>query len=99
MLTYGSLGFGILAVVVPLVLYRVKRAEVPIFLSMAFGMASLTCVAAIMGTSALEDNSSMFYGTAPAFMYCSITLRAGARHQCMAAVVFISQACVTPALR
>ena len=37
-------------------------------------MASLTCVAAIMGTSALEDNSSMFYGTAPAFMYCSITL-------------------------
>lgn len=74
MLTYGSLGFGILAVVVPLVLYRVKRAEVPIFLSMAFGMASLTCVAAIMGTSALEDNSSMFYDTAPAFMYCSITL-------------------------
>lgn len=74
MLTYGSLGFGILAVVVPLVLYRVKRAEVPIFLSMAFGMASLTCVAAIMGTSALEDNSSMFYDTAPAFMYCSVTL-------------------------
>lgn len=74
MLTYGSLGFGILAVVVPLVLYRVKRTEVPIFLSMTFGMASLTCVAAIMGTSALEDNSSMFYDTAPAFMYCSITL-------------------------
>lgn len=74
MLTYGSLGFGILAVVVPLVLYRVKRAEVPIFLSMAFGMASLTCVTAIMGTSALEDNSSMFYDTAPAFMCCSVTL-------------------------
>lgn len=31
MLTYGSLGFGILAVVVPLVLYRARRAEVPIF--------------------------------------------------------------------
>ena len=74
MFTYGSLGFGILAVVVPLVLYRAERAEVPIFLSMAFGMASLACVAAIMGTSALEDNSSMFYDTAPAFMYCSITL-------------------------
>lgn len=74
MLVYGSLGFGILAVVVPLVLYWVKRAEVPIFLSMAFGMASLTCVAAIMGTSALKDNSSIFYDTAPAFMYCSITL-------------------------
>ena len=70
MLTYGSLGFGILAVVVPLVLYRARRAEVPIFLS----MASLACVAAVMGTSALEDNSSMFYDTAPAFMYCSITL-------------------------
>lgn len=74
MLTYGSLGFGILAVVVPLVLYRVKRTEVPLFLSMTFGMASLTCVTAIMGTSALEDNSSMFYDTAPAFMYCSVTL-------------------------
>lgn len=74
MLTYGSLGFGILAVVVPLVLYRVKRAEVPIFLSMAFGMVSLTCVAAVMGTSALEGDGSMFYDTAPAFMYCSITL-------------------------
>ncbi len=74
MLAYGSLCFGIFAVVVPLALYRVKRVEVPIFLSMAFGMASLTCVAAIMGTSALEDNSSMFYDTAPAFMYCSVTL-------------------------
>ena len=74
MLTYGSLGFGILAVVVPLVLYRVKRAEVPIFLSMAFGMVSLTCVAAVMGTSSLEGDGSMFYDTAPAFMYCSITL-------------------------
>lgn len=74
MLTYGSLGFGILAVVVPLVLYRVKRAEVPIFLSMAFGMVSLTCVAAVMGTSALEGDGSMFYDTAPAFMYCFITL-------------------------
>ena len=74
MLTYGSLGFGILAVVVPLVLYRVKRAEVPSFLSMAFGMVSLTCVAAVMGTSALEGDGSMFYDTAPAFMYCSITL-------------------------
>lgn len=74
MLTYGSLGFGILAVVVPLVLYRVKRAEVPIILSMAFGMVSLTCVAAVMGTSALEGDGSMFYDTAPAFMYCSITL-------------------------
>lgn len=74
MLTYGSLGFGILAVVVPLVLYRVKRAEVPIFLSMAFGMVSLTCVVAVMGTSALEGDGSMFYDTAPAFMYCSITL-------------------------
>lgn len=74
MLTYGSLGFGILAVVVPLVLYRVKRAEVPIFLSMVFGMVSLTCVAAVMGTSALEGDGSMFYDTAPAFMYCSITL-------------------------
>lgn len=74
MLTYGSLGFGILAVVVPLVLYRVKRAEVPIFLSMAFGMVSLTCVAAVMGTSALEGDGSMFYDTAPAFMCCSITL-------------------------
>lgn len=74
MLTYGSLGFGILAVVVPLVLYRVKRTEVPLFLSMTFGMASLTCVTAIMGTSALEDNSSMFYDAAPAFMYCSVTL-------------------------
>lgn len=74
MLTYGSLGFGILAVVVPLVLYRVKRAEVPIFLSMALGMVSLTCVAAVMGTSALEGDGSMFYDTAPAFMYCSITL-------------------------
>lgn len=74
MLTYGSLGFGILAVVVPLVLYRVKRTEVPLFLSMTFGMASLTCVTVIMGTSALEDNSSMFYDTAPAFMYCSVTL-------------------------
>ena len=31
MLTYGSLGFGILAVVVPLVLYRVKRARCPSF--------------------------------------------------------------------
>lgn len=70
MLTYGSLGFGILAVVVPLVLYRVKRAEVPIFLS----MASLACVAAVMGTSALGGDDSMFYDTAPAFMYCSITL-------------------------
>lgn len=74
MLTNGSLGFGILAVVVPLVLYRAERTEVPIFLSMMFGMASLTCVTAIMGTSALEDNSSMFYDTAPAFMYCSVTL-------------------------
>lgn len=70
MLTYGSLGFDILAVVVPLVLYRVKRAEVPIFLS----MASLACVAAVMGTSALGGDDSMFYDTAPAFMYCSITL-------------------------
>ena len=68
------MGFGILAVVVPLVLYRAERAEVPIFLSMAFGMASLACVAAVMGASALEDNSSMFYDTAPAFMYCSVTL-------------------------
>lgn len=74
MLTYGSLGFGILAVVAPLVLYRARRAEVPIFLSMAFGMVSLTCVAAVMGTSALEGDGSMFYDTAPAFMYCSITL-------------------------
>lgn len=74
MLTYGSLGFGILAVVAPLVLYRARRAEVPIFLSMAFGMASLACVAAVMGTSALGGDDSMFYDTAPAFMYCSITL-------------------------
>lgn len=70
MLTYGSLGFGILAVVVPLVLYRARRAEVPIFLS----MASLACVAAVMETSALGGDGSMFYDTAPAFMYCSITL-------------------------
>ncbi|WP_294159741.1 hypothetical protein [Collinsella sp.] len=70
MLTYGSLGFGILAVVAPLVLYRARRAEVPIFLS----MASLACVAAVMGTSALGGDDSMFYDTAPAFMYCSITL-------------------------
>lgn len=70
MLTYGSLGFGILAVVVPLVLYRARRAEVPIFLS----MASLACVAAVMETSALGGDDSMFYDTAPAFMYCSITL-------------------------
>lgn len=70
MLTYGSLGFGILAVVAPLVLYRARRAEVPIFLSMAL----LACVAAVMGTSALGGDDSMFYDTAPAFMYCSITL-------------------------
>lgn len=70
MLAYGSLGFGILAVVAPLVLYRARRAEVPIFLS----MASLACVAAVMGTSALGGDDSMFYDTAPAFMYCSITL-------------------------
>ena len=70
MLTYGSLGFGILAVVAPLVLYRARRAEVPIFLS----MASLACVAAVMGTSALGGDDSMFYDTAPVFMYCSITL-------------------------
>ena len=70
MLTYGSLGFGILAVVAPLVLYRARRAEVPIFLS----MASLACVAAVMGTSARGGDDSMFYDTAPAFMYCSITL-------------------------
>lgn len=70
MLTYGSLGFGILAVVAPLVLYRARRAEVPIFLS----MASLACVAAVMGTSALGGDDSMFYDTVPAFMYCSITL-------------------------
>ena len=70
MLTYGSLGFGILAVVAPLVLYRARRAEVPIFLS----MASLACVAAVMGTSALGGDDSMFYDTAPAFMYCSVTL-------------------------
>lgn len=70
MLTYGSLGFGILAVVAPLVLYRARRAEVPIFLS----MASLACVAAVMGTSALGGDDSMFYDMAPAFMYCSITL-------------------------
>lgn len=70
MLTYGSSGFGILAVVAPLVLYRARRAEVPIFLS----MASLACVAAVMGTSALGGDDSMFYDTAPAFMYCSITL-------------------------
>lgn len=70
MLTYGSLGFGILAVVAPLVLYRARRAEVSIFLS----MASLACVAAVMGTSALGGDDSMFYDTAPAFMYCSITL-------------------------
>ena len=41
---------------------------------MAFGMASLTCVAAVMGTSALEGDGSMYYDAASAFMYCSITL-------------------------
>lgn len=91
MLTNGSLGFGILAVVVPLVLYRAERTEVSIFLSMMFGMASLTCVTAIMGTSALEDNSSMFYDTAPRV---HVLLRhvacAGDRHQRMAAVAFTS---------
>lgn len=74
MFTYGSLGFGILAVVVPLVLHRVKRVEIPIFLSMAFGMVSLTCVSTVMGLSAQAGDGSMFYDTAPTFMYCSITL-------------------------
>lgn len=57
--------------VAPLVLYRARRAEVPIFLS----MASLACVAAVMGTSALGGDDSMFYDTAPGrSWYCSITL-------------------------
>lgn len=41
---------------------------------MAFGVASLACVAAVMGTSALGGDGSMFYDTAPAFMCCSIML-------------------------
>lgn len=72
--TYGALFFGILAVVAPFVLLRVKRGVVPMFASMAFGMASLTCVSAVMGLSAQDEDASMFYDTAPTFMYCSITL-------------------------
>lgn len=83
MLTYGSLGFGILAVVAPLVLYRARRAEVPIFLS----MASLACVAAVMGTSALGGDDSMFYDTAPGVhVLLHHVARAGACHQRMAVV-------------
>lgn len=37
----GSLGFGILTVVAPLVLHRAKCVEIPIFLSMALGMAPI----------------------------------------------------------
>lgn len=57
-----------------LFLGRFLRPPKSLFLSMAFGVASLACVAAVMGTSALGGDDSMFYDTAPAFMCCSITL-------------------------
>lgn len=72
--SHGALVFGILAVAAPFALLWVKHKVVPMFTSMAFGMASLTCVSAVMGLSAQVEEASMFYDTAPAFMYCSITL-------------------------
>lgn len=72
--THGALVFGILAVTAPFALLWVKRKIVPMFASMTFGMASLTCVSAVMGLSAQVEDASMFFDTAPAFMYCSIAL-------------------------
>lgn len=72
--THGSLIFGIAAVVLPFVLLLAKCRALPMFVSMGCGLVSLCCVSSVMGTSVLREDAATFYDTAPAFMYCSITL-------------------------